>query len=372
MKVIAFYLPQFHAIPENDKWWGKGFTEWVNVKKAKALFPNHYQPRVPLNDNYYNLLNPEVMKWQVELANKYGVYGFCFYHYWFSGKKLLEKPVEDFLTRKDLDTHFCLCWANESWTNTWANGSADIIMQQSYGGKIEWKQHFTYLLNYFNDDRYIKNDNKPLLIIYRPELIDCLEEMLSYWEDLARENGFDGIEYAYQNVSYYLSNKRNDNLFKYAIEYQPNWALALKNISSLQRMKKAFLLFIEKNFNINLREKLQVLSKLKSLDYVSLWNYILDTKPYTNYSVPCAFTDWDNTPRKGKRGLVVLNANPVDFEKFFLKLLHKAKEEYKQEMVFVFAWNEWAEGGYLEPDEKYGYGYLQAIKNSLAKLGDNK
>lgn len=371
MKVIAFYLPQFHAIPENDKWWGKGFTEWVNVKKAVPLFQNHYQPRVPLNNHYYNLLDPEVMKWQVELANKFDVYGFCFYHYWFSGKKLLEKPVENFLRRKDLNTHFCLCWANESWTNTWANGSADVIMQQSYGAEAEWTAHFNYLVDFFKDDRYIKNNNKPLLVVYRPELIDCLEEMLDCWNRLAIENGFDGIEFAYQNVSYYLSKNRRDDLFSYAIEYQPNWALSLQNLSPLQRIKKSFLLFVEKRLKVNLREKLQVFSELKKTDYATMWNYILDSKPNTKISVPCAFVDWDNTPRKGKRGLVVENANPEEFEKFFMRLLNKTKDEFKKDMVFVFAWNEWAEGGYLEPDEKYGYGYLQAIKNALEQFKGN-
>lgn len=372
MKVIAFYLPQFHSIPENDKWWGKGFTEWVNVKKATSLFPNHYQPRVPLNKNYYNLLDPETMKWQVELANEYGIYGFCFYHYWFSGKKLLEKPVEAFLQRKELDTHFCLCWANESWTNTWANGSADVIMQQSYGGKNEWKEHFDYLLDYFKDDRYIVNNNKPLLVIYRPELIDCLDEMLTYWNQLAKQNGFDGMEYAYQNVSYYLSSNRNDELFSYAIEYQPNWVFALKNLSLLQRIKKDFLVFVEKRLKFNMREKLQVLKGLQRCDYAEIWNYILNSKPNTSISVPCAFVDWDNTPRKGKRGMVVENANPVDFKKFFTQLLDKAEREFKQDMVFIFAWNEWAEGGYLEPDEKYRYEYLKAIKDSLDEFEERR
>lgn len=372
MKIIAFYLPQFHAIPENDKWWGKGFTEWVNVKRAVPLFKNHYQPRIPMNNNYYNLMDPDTMSWQVELANKYGIYGFCFYHYWFSSKKLLEKPVEAFLNRKELNTHFCLCWANESWTNIWANGSADIIMRQSYGGRAEWEQHFAYLLDYFKDERYIKNNNKPLLVIYRPELIDCIEDMLNCWNQLAKENGFNGIEFAYQNVSYYLSNNRKEYLFDYAIEYQPNWALSLQNISALQRIKKAFLLLIEKNFKLNLREKLQFLTNLKTNDYSIIWNFILDSKPCTKISVPCAFVDWDNTPRKGKRGLVVKNANPNDFEKFFLRLLYKTKNEFKKDMIFIFAWNEWAEGGYLEPDEKNGFGYLQAIKNSLNKFAEKR
>ena len=325
MKVIAFYLPQFHSIPENDKWWGKGFTEWVNVKKAKPMFKNHYQPRKPLDNNYYNLLNEETIKWQVDLANKYDIYGFCFYHYWFSGKKLLEKPIEKFLKNKELNIHYCLCWANESWTNIWANGNASVIMKQEYGKKQDWKKHFEYLLDFFKDERYICNNNKPLLIIYRPELIKCLTEMLEYWNDLAIQNGFDGIEYAYQNVSYAISKNYNNKLFKYAIEYQPNWALVLKNNTKLQKIKKNILLFFEKNLKINIREKLQVLSKINILEYDEIWNYILNMKPKFDISVPGAFVDWDNTPRKGNRGLVINNATPEKFEKYFTKLIKKAK-----------------------------------------------
>ena len=362
MKIIAFYLPQFHSIPENDKWWGKGFTEWVNVKKAKPLFDNHNQPRVPLNNNYYNLLNIDVLKWQVDLANKYDVYGFCFYHYWFSGKKLLEKPVELFLENKNLKTHFCLCWANEHWTNTWKNGNSKIIMEQKYGNKSDWKEHFDYLLPFFKDKRYILNNNKPLLIIYRPELIDCLKDMLSYWNELAIKNGFSGIDFAYQNVSYFLSGKCSEDLFSYAIEYQPNWALELRKFNKIQNIKKKILLFFEKNLKINLREKLQEFSNYNVLNYDDIWNYILNMKPHSKKCIPGAFVDWDNTPRKGKRGLVINNSTPQKFEKYLKKLIQKTQEEYEKDMIFLFAWNEWAEGGYLEPDEKNKYGYLEAIK----------
>ena len=213
MKIIAFYLPQFHEIPENNKWWGKGFTEWVNVKKARPLFENHNQPRVPLNKNYYNLLDEKTQKEQVKLANDYGLYGFCFYHYWFDGKLLLEKPVEKFLKNKSLDTHFCICWANEHWTNAWANKEAKVLIEQKYGNKKEWKDHFDYLLNFFKDDRYIKENNKPLLVIYRPELIDCLKEMLEFWDEEAKKHGFAGLDFAYQHAGYTVSPKCDESLF---------------------------------------------------------------------------------------------------------------------------------------------------------------
>lgn len=146
MNVIAFYLPQFHAIPENDEWWGEGFTEWTNMKKAKPLFKGHNQPRVPLSGNYYDLLNPETLRWQVDLANRYGIGGFCFYHYWFDGHMLLEKPVEMFLADNSLELPFCICWANEHWTNQWVSGENKVLIEQRYGGEAEWREHFEYLL----------------------------------------------------------------------------------------------------------------------------------------------------------------------------------------------------------------------------------
>ena len=365
MKMIAFYLPQFHQIPENDKFWGTGFTEWVNVRKGKALYEDHRQPRVPLNKNYYNLLDRDTMKWQVDLANKYGIYGFCFYHYYFNGKKLLEKPIEMFLKDKNLNIHFCICWANESWSNTWANGNSEIIVEQKYGNASDWEKHFNYLLQFFKDERYICNNNKPLLVIYRPELITNLELMLNLWNKMAKQNGFDGIEFAYQNVSYYLSKNRNDQLFSYAIEYQPNWILALQNISKVSVFKKNVLLFFEKHTNLNLREKMQTSKKLKVLNYDKIWQNILNMKPTSNISVPGAFVDWDNTPRKGKRGLVIHGSTPEKFEKYLEALINKTKKEYKKDMIFIFAWNEWGEGGYLEPDEDNKYGYLEAIKKAI-------
>ena len=189
-KIIALYLPQFHAIPENDKWWGKGFTEWTSVKKAIPLLKNHHQPREPLKGNYYNLLDPEVRQWQADLAQKYGIYGFCYYHYWFNGKKLLEKPAEEILRLGKPSLPFCFSWANESWSRTWYSSKKEVLLKQEYGAEKEWESHFNYLLPFFKDERYIKVDNKPLFLIYKPSLILELDRMISFWEKLAIKEGF--------------------------------------------------------------------------------------------------------------------------------------------------------------------------------------
>ena len=165
MKIIAFYLPQFHSFPENDEWWGKGFTEWTNVKRAKPSFKGHYQPRIPLNKNYYNLTDVNALKWQADIAKKYGVYGFCYYHYWFDGHMLMEKPMEIMLQNKEVDLPFCICWANENWTKAWAQHSRKVLIAQTYGDKKDWEKHFYYLLPFFKDKRYIYKDGMPIFVI---------------------------------------------------------------------------------------------------------------------------------------------------------------------------------------------------------------
>ena len=375
MKVIAFYLPQFHAIKENDEWWGKGFTEWTNLKKAKPLFDGHYQPRRPLNRNYYDLLNDDVKLWQCRIAKENGIYGFCFYHYWFDGHLLLEKPVEQYLNNKDCDLPFCICWANENWTKAWVNSQNTVLIEQKYSNEKQWTKHFHYLLPYFKDDRYIKEDNKPLFVIYRPELIKSLNEMLDCWQRLAKENGLPGLVFAYQHVYFDSMDNKDDSRFKYAIEYQPGYALRDMNskyINYLKKIKQSISIFLEKNFQMSLDIGGLVRNNrnLALVNYDKVWQQILKRKPTSEKYIPGAFVDWDNTPRRGSKGSIFVGASPEKFEKYFTELIKKARNEYKKDYIFIFAWNEWTEGGYLEPDEKYKYGYLNAIKNSLIKTKD--
>lgn len=374
IKVIAFYLPQFHEIPENNKWWGKGFTEWVNVKKATPIFENHNQPRIPMNNNYYDLNNVDVMKWQAKIAKENGIYGFCFYHYWFDGKLLLEKPVENYLKEKDIDFPFCISWANEHWTNQWVSSQNSILIEQKYGEEKDWISHFEYLLPFFKDKRYIKKDGKPIIIIYRPELIDCLKEMIDCWQKLAKKNGLNGLCIISQRVDIVLNNPKADvSMIDNFIEYQPGTVFVTRRrknklVNYIKQHKRRFDYFLEKKLPKLSSSKL--LNKNKSLtiyNYDEIWEDILKQKPVAKNSIPCAFVDWDNTPRKHEKGSVVFGANPKSFEKYFSRLISKTIKEYNQDMMFIFAWNEWAEGGYLEPDEKNKYGYLESIKKCIKK-----
>ncbi len=376
MKVIAFYLPQFHRITENDTWWGPGFTEWTNVKKAKPLFAGHYQPRVPSGKNYYDLTDIRVIRKQCQLARQFGIYGFCFYHYWFDGKMLLEKPVEKYLADKECDLPFCISWANENWTNVWdaKKGDTKILISQNYGNKHMWTAHFMYLLPFLKDGRYIKVDHKPLVIIYKPHEIPCLGSMLRHWKALALENGLDGIAFAYQHLDYDELYGKKDRYFDYAIEYQPGYGYRDMENPVKRRMKNAkhrMDVWLTKHGKqvLNLHHAIKQ-EKPSLVNYHSVWEAILNKKVISGKYIPGAFVDWDNSPRRGTAGTVYTGATPASFQGYFERMVAKAREEYKKDLLFLFAWNEWAEGGYLEPDEKYGYRYLEAIRDSLISQGE--
>ncbi len=372
MKIIAFYLPQFHNIPENNKWWGDGFTEWVNVKKARPLYNGHDQPKVPLDNNYYNLLDDKTKLWQAELAKKYGIYGFCYYHYWFNGKLLLEKPMEQMLKNKDIDLPFCISWANEPWTKAWVNEERKVLIPQFYGDKKEWKEHFDYLLPFFLDDRYIKVDGKPLFIIYRAGVIARLPDMLDYFTELAKENGLKGLAFAYQSNDLDREKNCDDSRFDVNIEFQPIYAmndLKAKKFPKLRAFRRQLAKSIEGKTGIDLlRYGKKGLSKIMNMNQVSydkVWNTILNRKPSSEKNVPGAYAGWDNSPRHGTRATIHTGRTPQKFQNYLSKQIKKAKEIYHKDMIFMYAWNEWAEGGYLEPDERSGYQYLEAVKNAL-------
>lgn len=352
MQILAMYLPQFHRVKENDEWWGDGFTDWISTQKATELFENHYQPHIPLNNNYYDLLQKETMIWQANLMKQYGVDGICMYHYWFKeGKQILEKPAKNLLSWKDIDMPYCFCWANETWARSWArlqganawadkyedckhrNGKA-ILLEQAYGDEEIWKKHFIYLNHFFKDKRYIKIDGKPLFLIYRANDIYCLRRMVEVWEKCAIEVGWKGL--------YIIGGYCND--FESA---SLNGKLICEPGSEM----------------INFQEK--ILNKeLTKVDYSQLWEFILENEQSKNSKTYYSgFVGYDDTPRRGEKGTVVINSSPELFRKYMTKLLAKSEEE-GNEITFINAWNEWGEGMHLEPDEKYQYSYLQALKQA--------
>lgn len=353
-KIIAFYLPQFHVIPENNAWWGEGFTEWVNTRKAKPLYNGHYQPREPYNDNYYDLLDHEARVWQAELAKKYDIGGFCYYHYWFNGKMLLEKPLEGILKDKNPDFPFCMCWANEPWTRAWDGGEKEVIMPQEYGNKDNWEKHFNYLIQFFKDDRYIKVDNKPLFVIYRTSNINNCEEMVSFWNDKCIENGFEGI-YLVEEANTFQKEpclKQSEAV----IDFEPMLTVNTQ-LSTSGKVVRKVKQILRKNFKLKI---------LDTYDYDTVWKNIINKKvSYGNKKVFLGgFVDWDNTARKNENATIIKGASPEKFEKYLTEQLKKA-DEVNSEFVFINAWNEWAEGTYLEPDKKYKYGYLEAVSNAV-------
>lgn len=348
MKVIAMYLPQFHRVKENDEWWGDGYTEWTAVKGARQLFDGHYQPRIPQNQNYYDLLEKDTMLWQASLMKQYSVDGVCMYHYWFrDGRRILEKPAENLLQWKDVDMPFCFCWANETWARTWSkiikkniwasiyekeekDTSNGVLLEQNYGNEQQWKMHFDYLLPFFQDDRYIRVEGKPLFVIYKTAEIPCLTEMLECWEKLALLHGLNGIYVigAYGAVP------------------------GVGNVDAELQMARAYM--EEKNV---LRETKT--NNVSVWEYDDIWREILDKKG-TDKTYYEGLVDYDDSPRRGSRGRIAIHATPEKFSHYLTELMAKSSAEGK-ELLFLNAWNEWGEGMYLEPDEKYGEDYLKAV-----------
>ena len=373
LKVIAFYLPQFHSIPENDMAYGKGFTEWTNTKKAKPLFEGHYQPRIPFEHEYYDLNDISVMKKQADVAKQYGIYGFCFYHYWFQdGKKLLEKPVEQFLKHTDIDIPFCLSWANENWTKKWDGGQGEIIARQKYGNEINWRMHMEYLSTFFQDPRYMTIDGRPVLLIYRPDLIPHVDKMMEFFRRAATKMGFKGLCLMSQHPTYLIEGE-NKNIFDNYVEFEPAFINKLsshKRVHTLRRKIERIVLNTMGDDTVSKIKKVartNRVSKLEKRSYVSDWNSIINMPFICQKQIAGAFVDWDNTPRN-KNGLLYIGSSPTLFKHFFEKLCLKVISFYNEPIIFINAWNEWAEGAYLEPDEKYGFAYLEAVKEVLENV----
>lgn len=367
VKAIAMYFPQFHEISENNLWWGKGFTDWDNVKAGKPLFEGHRQPRVPLQENYYDLSNEDVIQWQAQLAKQYGIYGFSIYHYWFDGKLLLEKPKEIILNNPDIDIKYCLTWANETWARRWEGDDHKILQLQTHiPTKEKWKQHFDYLLPYFKDKRAIRIDDKIVFLIYRPHLVDNIGDMLEYWRELAKEKGIRDF-YFIAVSSFKQHNRSLIDCFDGVLLFQPHMATNTTTVKGISVLIEDLLRRLPETWVERFRAlHKKTLNKYVKHDYQTVCEVALKQKalysPKDTYNM--AFLEWDNTARYKDKSTLYNGCTPKIFEFEFQRLVHQAKmNEYDKRIVFINAWNEWAEGTYLEPDTNYEYSYLEIIEN---------
>ena len=343
VKLISFYLPQFHTIPENDEWWGQGFTEWTNVKPAVPQFNGHYQPHLPGELGYYNLLDLPTLQRQVELAQLYAIDGFCFYFYWFNGKTLLEKPTEMFLINQTLNLSFCLCWANENWSRRWDGLDDEILISQNHSPEddIAFIQH---IAKYMQDPRYIRINSRPLLVVYRPGLLPSAKETAQRWRKWCLANGIGDIFIAYTQ-SFEKVNPQSYG-FDAAIEFPPNLSAPPNITESVVPLNKDFACTVY---------DWRVLAD-RSFRY--------ETSAYKLFRGVCP--GWDNTPRRKQNSTVFINNRPADYHQWLVNAIADAKQRHPEErLIFINAWNEWAEGAHLEPDQKFGYAWLQATRDAI-------
>lgn len=360
-KVIAFYLPQYHPTPDNDKWWGKGFTEWTNVGKAKPLFRGHYQPKVPADLGYYDLRLPEVREAQAELAKEAGIYGFCYYHYWFgNGKEELELPFNEVLKSGKPDFPFMLCWANESWHkkfwNKDGNGiSKEVLIEQTYPGEQDIIDHFNRLLPAFKDPRYIRIEDKPVFMIYKPFEHPQITTFIKTWQKLAKESGLPGIFFVAQHQETWKHNLTNKIL-----------SLNFDMVNTVRLFEAAYwhTPWIIRGWNKLIRSLFRH-PLIRS--YKSCSKYFFNEEDKKENIAPTIIPNWDHTPRSGLNGLVLDNDGPTVFAEYASKVI-KSVSRKGLPIVFLKSWNEWGEGNYIEPDLKYGKGYIKELGRLMESL----
>ena len=348
-KVIAFYLPQFHPIAENDNWWGKGFTEWTNVAKAKPLFHNHYQPKVPADLGFYDLRVPEIRQQQAQLAREAGVDAFCYWHYWLGGgKQLMEYPLQEVVKSKNPDFPFCLGWANHTWYKKAWNSSVsrfsqEKLIEQTYPIE-DIDKHFHTMLPMFQDDRYYRLHNKLVFLIYDPLSIPYLKEFMERWQDLASQYNLPGFYFIAQVDANTI--KKDYSMFD-AVNYD-----CIRNLFNNSRLRR----FIAYTIKRPIIRQYKSILKIYDLDIIK------SAKVY-----PTIYPNWDVTPRIGYIGTILQNSTPALFKKHVEQIIqtisHKAEED---QVIFLKSWNEWGEGNYMEPDLKFGKGFICALRDALS------
>jgi hypothetical protein len=346
-RVIAFYLPQFHPTPENDTWWPRGFTEWRNVARAKPLFEGHQQPHVPGELGFYDLRVPEVRVLQAELARGYGIEGFCYYHYWFKGRRVLQRPFHEVLTSGEPDFPFCLAWANENWTRAWDAGPQEVLIEQTYDAEDD-RRHIDYLIRAFKDPRYIRVDGRPLLLIYRVQGMPDPVRTFDLWRDRARAAGIDDLYIVKFDTHGNFESPEGFGADA-AAEFVPHGVYENVRLHRVRDSHRGNALF-------------------RYIDVASFFS----RRPSPDWKrFPCVMPGWDNTPRRPDGGVLAVVGNDPELYAWWLSnAVDRARTvDPENPLVFVNAWNEWAEGCHLEPDERFGRAFLEATSNVVGGPG---
>lgn len=343
VRLIAYYLPQYHPIPENDEWWGKGFTEWRNVARAFPVFDGHYQPRQPGELGYYDLRIPEIMRRQVELARLYGISAFCFHFYWFGGRRLLERPLDHYLATADLDLPFCLCWANETWSRRWSGREQDVLLAQRHSAEDDVRV-IRGLDKYFRDPRYLRIGGKPVLTVYRGSLFPDLKATIARWRGEMERLGYPGIYLIATNAFDFADHE--DVGFDALSEFPPHGVRTPD---------------IEGSLSVS---HLRVGGRIRSyVDVVAAEK----AKPIGSGVIhPGVMPSWDNSARRPTSAQIYHGSTPGLYKEWLTHAMQRARANPAGErLVFINAWNEWGEGAYLEPDLRYGYAYLEACAAAI-------
>jgi hypothetical protein len=364
-RLIAYYLPQFHPIPENDQWWGKGFTEWTNVARAKPLFRGHWQPNVPADLGFYDLRVAETREAQADLARSCGIEAFLYWHYWFAGERLLERPFKEVLESGKPDFPFCLGWANETWSGIWYGARNRILKEQTYPGEDDYRRHFDFLLTAFNDRRYVRVDNKPILGVFRPTQIPDGRRAMDFLRGLAEKAGLAGLYIV--GVSKFPDWEKTD---------PAQLGIDAMTSSLLDRIEHQRPMLKRRWLSYAFRRYPKIVAALGEMDSAPRWVYSYE-KAISRYGAPQGFPgkwhpvvmpNWDNTPRSQKRGMVLQGSTPELFRRHLQEALRLVDGQRAEEkLIFVKSWNEWAEGNYLEPDLRWGTQYIDVVRDEVLR-----
>ena len=362
IRAIAFHLPQFHPIPENDKWWGKGFTEWTNVVRARPRFSGHYQPHLPADLGFYDLRLPEARAAQAELAASYGIHGFCFYHYWFNGRQVLERPVNEICKSGQPEFPFCLCWANENWTRQWDGENAHVLLEQRYSAADDLA-HIRRLIPLFLDRRYIRVADRPLFLVYRASRLPEPEKTTAAWRREAERAGLKGLFLVRVESSSEEYDDPRDIGFDSSLEFQPRWSVLSCRIWRRKWWHRRRLRTGEPAFFDN-----------AIFEYEELVRNALAAPVPTYSRIPCVCPSWDNSPRRKHGATIFINSTPETYERWLREVVNRRRAAITfsensgitaDSFVFINAWNEWAEGNHLEPCQRWGRKYLEATRRAL-------